>query len=272
MLFTFTYPIMVVHSLFIYPIKSLGGIEVSSAELEPRGFALDRRWMLMDSEGRFITQRKYPQLALFEPRIGKNKLIVLSRTNGSRVEVPFEPTGIKFTVQIWDDSVEAIEVSITVSQWFSNQLGMDVRLVFMPQDTKREVDQKYALNKEDIVSFADGYPVLIVNMASLNDLNSRLKTKVPINRFRPNIVVDSLQPYQEDDWHNFKVKDAELAVVKKCSRCVMVNVDSDTGSKEVEVLAELSNYRKANNKVYFGMNAIPLKTGAISVGDMIEVL
>lgn len=260
-----------IEQLFIYPVKSLGGIEVSSARLEPRGLAHDRRWMLVDDLGNFITQREFPHLALFEPRIYHDRLVILNRKSGSEIEVPFETSGEKLTAQVWNDQVNVPEVSNPVSQWFSSQLQMDVRLVYMPDETKRKVDHLYAPNKNDVVSFADGYPVLIANNTSLADLNFRLGSEVPINRFRPNIVVASPQPYQEDDWFRLKTKDAELAIVKQCARCVMVNVNPGTGKKEKEVLAELSKYRKHGNKVYFGMNAVPLKLGTLSVGDSIEI-
>lgn len=262
---------MQIKNLFVYPIKSLRGVEVASVELEPRGLAMDRRWMLVDEMGVFITQRLLPLLALFQVSIFTNELRVLNRTNQLFVSVPFDPHGQTIPVQVWDDQVEAKEVSLSISQWFSNQLNKKVSLVFMPESSMRQVNPTYAPSPNDMVSFADGYPILIANTASLTDLNSRLKNKVYMSRFRPNIVVDASQPFEEDDWKLLKTQHTEMALVKKCARCVMVNINPETAEKGTEVLAELSQYRKLNHKVYFGVNAIPLRMGNLSVGDVITI-
>lgn len=262
---------MQIKKIVVYPIKSLGGVEVTSVALELRGLALDRRWMLVDEEGNFITQRVYPELALFQVTIFSTELVVLNRKSQEEVTIPFVPQGQSISVRVWNDSIEAMEVSPVISEWFSRQLKKQVHLVYMTDKSKRQIDQKYAPSVNDVVSFADGYPLLISNIASLQDLNKRLSKSVSMNRFRPNIVVDGSNPYEEDDWRTFKTPNTKMVLVKRCSRCVMVNIDPETAEKGTEVLAELSNYRKANNKVYFGVNAIPTHLGVLKVGDTVTV-
>ena len=241
-----------------------------NARVESRGLELDRRWMLVDEQGIFLTQRTHPELALFELKIDSAKLLVTNQENGKHTSVPFEPKGEWCSALVWDDKVDVKEVSAGISKWFSEQLQQNIRLVYMPNESRRKVDERYVVNINDIVSFADGYPILITNDASLVDLNSRLEEKVEMERFRPNIVVDSLTPFEEDTWSRLQTDTIELSLVKKCARCVMVNINPATGKKGTEVLAKLSEYRREGNKVYFGTNAIPVKTGIIQVGDILE--
>ncbi len=257
---------MKIQSLHIYPIKSLGGISLQSAKLLGRGLAFDRRWMLVDSNGVFISQRKYPQLALFSVQLEPNYLSIYSGTNGATVKIPLLPIGENLEVTVWDDSVKAMEVSEEVSDWFSNQLGKTVRLVYMPDESERLIDNSYAHNGE-VVSFADGYPLLLCNIASLDDLNMRLATKVEMGRFRPNIVVDGQVPFKEDDWSLITIGSVKIEVVKLCARCVMVNINPANATKEIEVLQALANYRKKGTKVYFGVNALVHQIGEVKVGD-----
>lgn len=257
---------MKIVSLHVYPIKSLGGISLQSSKLLNRGLEHDRRWMLVDENGVFLSQRQYPKLALFSLSIDENHLVVKSGLNNTTCQIPFNPTGERIEVQIWDDSAQAIEVNVDVSKWFSEQLKQPIRLVYMPDDTKRLVDTRYAF-KSEVVSFADGYPLLVVNMASLDNLNDKLKSTIDVARFRPNLVVNGSVAFEEDNWHRISVGESKIEVVKKCARCVMVNIDPITATKETEVLSVLSEYRKKANKVFFGVNALVQQTGAIEVGD-----
>ncbi len=261
---------MQIQSLHIYPIKSLGGILLQSSTLLGRGLEFDRRWMLVDSNGIFITQRTNPKLVLLSPQILKNELSVYSTITGERLAIPILATGESVEVTVWEDAVQAIEVSKEASSWFSGQLNMPVRLVYMPQSTSRFIDKAYAHNLE-VVSFADAYPLLLTNEASLDDLNTRLKSKVDMLRFRPNIVVNGNFPFEEDNWSVLHIGNTKIEVVKQCARCVVVNINPNNAAKEKEVLQTLATYRKKANKVYFGVNALVRQTGEIKVGDELVV-
>ena len=257
---------MKIISIHIYPIKSLGGISLQSAKVLERGLEFDRRWMLVDNQGVFLTQRQHPKLTLFSVSMDNTNLLVHSGLDASSIYIPLVPDGDELSVQVWDDKLKAVEVNKEVSQWFSTQLGQSVRLVCMPQDSKRLIDTRYASNAET-VSFADGYPLLLVNHASFNELNDKLTKKIEIGRFRPNVIINGAKSYEEDDWGSMKLGSARIEVVKKCARCVMVNINPSTAAKETEVLQVLSTYRKEGAKVLFGVNALIHKEGDIKVGD-----
>lgn len=261
---------LVVQDIFIYPIKSLGGIRLSEALVEEKGFQYDRRWMLVVEEGLFISQRDYPQLALLSVELGENELMVFRRNEKENsIQIPFEAaTGPEMLVTIWDDQVLAKVVHPEIDKWFSEVLDLQVNLVVMPENSHRKVDSRYAVNGES-VSFADGMPYLIIGQESLNDLNSRLEIPVPMDRFRPNIVFSGGVAFQEDSLRKVKIGDLEFQIVKPCARCVMTTVDQETGEKGKEPLKTLSSYRTINNKVYFGQNVVALQSGKIKIGDVI---
>jgi hypothetical protein len=255
----------------IYPIKSCGGISLDAAVLEPRGLQYDRRWMLVDDDGMFITQRTLPRMALIRPRIGEEHL---------EIEAPdMEPLLVPLTVeshltdpvQVWNDAVEAVSVGDEASAWFSDFLEVHCKLVAMTESSVRYVDDAYAHHGEQ-VSFADGFPLLLISEASLADLNSRLVKPMPMNRFRPNIVVKGCSAYAEDTWKEITVGRIRLCVAKPCARCVIPTTDQRTGVRDVEPLLTLSTYRKRNNNIYFGQNLLPLDVGMLHVGDDVHVL
>ncbi len=256
---------MKVVSIHIYPIKSLGGISLQSAKVLGRGLEHDRRWVLIDKKGMFQSQRTFPNMALFSISITQESLHVKA-LDDSVLSIPFKPEGEKRKVKIWDDVVEGVEVSPQISAWFSKRLGKEVCLVKMTEETNRLIDVRYASNAET-VSFADGYPLLLANTASIDDLNKKLDSSVGIDRFRPNIVIQGETPFEEDEWGLLTIGAAQIEVVKKCARCVVVNIDPQTAVKGIEVLQSLSNYRKTGNKVHFGVNALIHKEGIFSVGD-----
>ncbi len=262
-----------ISNLYIYPIKSLGGIEVQNVELTDRGLALDRRWMLVDEHNQFLTQRSFPQMALLKTAFKENKLIVFEKDNEEdALTLDLEPVnGNNILVDVWDDHCEAQQVSTTADVWFSDKLRRNVKLVYMPDTSRRKVDEKYALH-DDITSFSDGYPVLLIGQASLDDLNYRLDQPVPMNRFRPNIVFTGGLPYQEDEMKHFKINDLDFYGVKPCGRCVMTTINQDTGAAGKEPLKTLSMYRTANNKVNFGQNILHTGFGRINVGDEIRLI
>ncbi len=259
-----------IQDIFIYPIKSLGGIRLTEAKVEERGFQFDRRWMLVDPKGVFLTQRTHPQMALLQVELGETGLIVFDKRNPKdKLQIPYNQfSDQEIEVEIWDDKVLATIVDPGLDNWFSEKLGMSCHLVIMPESTQRKVSSKYAVNDES-VSFADGMPYLILGQKSLNDLNSRLENPVPMNRFRPNIVFTGGQPYAEDSWKKIKIGAVEFQVVKPCARCVLTTIDQETGFQGKEPLKTLAGYRTIGNKVYFAQNMVALETGTIRIGDQI---
>lgn len=259
--------------LNIYPVKSLGGISLSEAEVTDRGLKYDRRWMIVDGDEKFLTQRTHPQMALLKTKINHNKLILSHKTK----DIPplVIPINSKITettiVNIWDELVTALLVGKYADEWLSDVLDCRCRMVFMPEETERFVNRSYAAQNE-IVSFADAFPFLIIGQSSLDDLNSRLKEKVPMNRFRPNFVFNAGKPYEEDNWKKFKIGEVIFEAVKPCSRCVTTTIDQENAAKTDEPLKTLSSYRMINNKVMFGMNLIHDGIGIVHVGDEIEIL
>jgi uncharacterized protein YcbX len=254
----------------IYPIKSLAGISLQSSEVEERGLKYDRRWLLVNESNSFFTQREFPEMALIKVAAEDTGLKIHHKTK--IVEPLFIPFEFEHTkkdkVIIWNDTVPGEFYNDQIDGWFSDILDTKCRLVKMPESTRRVVDKTYVKNK--IVSFADGYPFLIIGQASLDDLNSRLNKFLPMNRFRPNFVFTGGNPYEEDKWKKFKIGDVKFHAVKPCARCVITTTDQETAERAHEPLLTLSKYRKIENKVMFGMNLVCESTGEVKIGDKIE--
>lgn len=260
-----------VSELYIYPIKSLGGISLQTADLTDRGFEYDRRWMLIDEKHRFLSQREIPAMALLQVELTEKGPIVRHKTREQPpLLIPLQPEGGSCLVEVWDDQCKADYVSPRIDQWFTTMLQMPCRLVYMPDASHRRVDERYAMDKE-IVSFADGYPLLLIGQASLDDLNTRLPSPIPMDRFRPNIVFTGGTPYQEDELKEFTIAGISFFGVKRCARCVITTIDQETSVRSKEPLRTLNGYRKNNNKIYFGQNLLFRGAGAISVGDLINI-
>lgn len=262
---------LTISELNIYPIKSLGGIPLTSAEVTDRGLKYDRRWMLVDEQNQFITQREFPQLALLKVRLEEDGLMVTHPDKGA-MNIPFEQPALSAQeVVIWNDTCTGIFVSQELDQWFSEASGLTCRLVHMPESTRRQVDLTYA-PEGFITSFADAYPFLLIGQSSLDDLNSRMAESLPMNRFRPNIVFTGGTPYQEDILKHIQVAGIDFYGVKLCARCVLTTVNQQTAKKGKEPLKTLATYRSKNNKILFGQNLIHEGTGILTVGDAISVL
>ncbi|WP_344848844.1 MOSC domain-containing protein [Pedobacter jeongneungensis] len=259
--------------LHIYPIKSLGGISLEKARLEEKGLQYDRRWMLVDEEGTFITQRKYFELALLAVSISDNRLIISHKiqTNQSISFDLEEDNGTQIPVVIWNDTTAGVEVNTEVSNWFSDFLKFKVKLVKMPVAEKRMVDPRYALNDE-VVSFADGYPCLLIGQSSLNGLNEKLQKPIRMDRFRPNFVFTGGTPHIEDQFDTFSIGGTLFSAVKPCARCVLITIDQQTGEKGQEPLRTLASYRTINKKILFGQNLLHQHSGIISIGDELKVI
>lgn len=262
-----------ISALYIYPVKSLGGIEVESALLSDRGFQYDRRFMLVDDSGRFLSQREYPHMALLQATLDAGSLFVFSKNNpADRVNIPLDPApNISLTVTVWDDTMPALLVDLKLDAWFSARLGIPCRLVYMPDSTHREVDPRYAANRE-ITSFSDAYPLLLIGQASLDDLNTRLEQPVPMNRFRPNIVVTGWEPYEEDEIREFSVNGIDFKAVKPCARCVLTTINQETAEKGKDPLKTLAGYRTVNKKVLFGQNLLYNGNGYLQKGMELHFL
>jgi len=255
----------------IYPVKSAKGISLNSWRVGERGFELDRRWMVVDSHDRFLTQRQHPQMALITVSIDKESLI-LEAPGMQRIPVPLRaPSRTLIQAQVWDDLVQALPLGDEISVWLSDYLSLQAKLVFMPDQSRRFVDSEYSKNG-DHYGFADAFPFLIISQASLHELNRRLETPLPMNRFRPNLVLSNCEPFAEDTWKEIRIGPIPFHIVKPCSRCAIITVDPATGKIGKEPLRTLATFRKTNNEVYFGENAIHGKEGILNIGDSVEVL
>ncbi len=264
---------LILTNLYIYPIKSLGGIAVDSAVVTSRGLQYDRRWMLIDDNNQALTQRQFPQMALLQVALLEEGLTVHHKNNPAvTVSVPYPLTQSAgtVTVQIWDDICEAQLASNAINNWFSKALQINCRLVYMPETTTRMVDKNYAANQE-ITSFSDGYPLLIIGQSSLDELNTRLTKPLPMNRFRPNIVFTGGEAFKEDAFDEFTINGIQFFGVKLCARCVVTTINQDDAGKGKEPLKTLSTYRMKHSKIYFGQNLLHRGTGVISVGDAIHI-
>lgn len=256
----------------IYPVKSLKGIPLAEAVVERRGLRYDRRWMLVDADGQFMTQRDFPKMALIETSVNGAGLKV--RFDGRELAVPMEAKN-PVEVGIWEGPVAAAMFGDEVNGWFSEVLDVDCRLVTMPETTKRHVEAQYAVNlEEDVVSFADGYPVLLIGEGSLAEVNSLLDVPVPMNRFRPNLVVEGSDAFEEDWWKKVRIGETVFHLVKPCARCVLPTVDQSTGVKDgKEPLKTLASFRTVDGKVLFGQNLIAEEPGGVvRMGDTVEVI
>ena len=264
----------VLKEIRIYPIKSLGGISLSEAVVEPKGFRYDRRWMLVKPDGTFLTQRENTVMALVEVELTDRHLRVYHRHRPDDVlEIPLEKTTEEsLTAYVWDyQAVDSLVVSPEADEWFSRLLGFPCRLVYMPDDSLRPVDPKYA-QPDDVVSFADGFPYLVISTDSLDELNRRVEQPLEMIRFRPNLVVEGVLPHDEDTWYHFKIGELTFFGVKPCARCVLTTIDPESGQKGKEPLKTLATYRKLDSKILFGQNVLAATTGLLRVGDPVTIL
>lgn len=274
-----------VESLHIYPVKGLPGIEVKQARVQQRGLEYDRRFMLTDANGKFITQRTHPELTQFHISIQQDVISVTHRDVGSisfsahPLDLSANPNGDKsksnnaLETIIWDDVVTSTSVAPELDTFFSDALKQSIKLVGMPASSHRQADLTYA-QEGDSVSFADGFPMLVLGASSIDELNGRLAQPVPINRFRANIIVSGGSPWDEDRWASFETPTCRLRLVKPCARCIVIRTDQQTGQRTDEPMATLLTYRRFDKKVFVGMNAIPdvgELSDTISVGQPIEV-
>jgi uncharacterized protein YcbX len=257
--------------LYVYPVKSLAGIRLEVAFLDPRGLRHDRQWMLVDQQGEFLSQRRLPRMALIQQQILSDEL-VLRAPGQAELHLPLTPVlGVPLRVKIWDDICEAKRCGDQADAWFSAFLEQPCQLVYMPADVQRNVDSRYA-EPADQTAFSDGFPLLLISEASLEELNTKLDTPVSMARFRPNLVVAGCRPYAEDAWQQIRIGELTFRVVKPCARCIVTTIDPLTAERGVEPLKTLSRYRRDGNKVLFGQNLLHDATGQLACGMSVEVL
>lgn len=252
--------------IWIHPVKSLGGMRVPRAEVDDRGLRGDRRFMVVDASGRMVTQREHASMASVHARIEGGSLVL-----NEELSIPIDVEGPTREVSVWNDLVEAIDAGDEAARFLSGALAIDVRLVRMPQTTHRRVDERYARGG-DLVSFADGFPFLLVTDGSLRALNERLDRKIDARRFRPNLVIEGAAPFAEETWSELAIGPIRFFVAKHCSRCQIVNVDPDTAVRGAEPLAALADLNKREHKVWFGENLLAEGYGEIAVGDDVVLL
>jgi hypothetical protein len=263
--------------IWIHPIKSIGGYTVPEARLERRGLQYDRRWMLVDEHRTFFSQRENPNMALLATRIEHGRLVVYAKKQPSDcIDLGVHPAWREMRtmrVSVWGAFCTARQYGDEINRWFSERLGQSLRLVYMPDVAKRATDGRYA-PKGQYVSFADGFPYLLISQASLDDLNSRLAQPLPMNRFRPNFVCTGVGAYAEDSMADFNIGDWTFKGVKPCARCTITTIDQDNATQAAEPLKTLAAYRRSGNKVLFGQNVIwmdsPDRPAIIRVGDAIR--
>lgn len=261
-----------------YPVKSCRGEDLDVAEVEPWGLTGDRRWMLVDPTGEVVTAREVNPLVLVTPAITDSGLR-LSAPGIADLDIDRPETGPLVDVKIWDDRLQARAAEGTADDWFSEALGQPLRLVYLDDPRRRPVDQAVA-DQGDVVSFADGFPLLLATEESMTQLNAWIAEgprsadgPVPMTRFRPNLIVRGAEAFAEDDWRRVRVGEVEFRVLTSCIRCVLTTIDPVTATRTKEPLVSLARHRKIGGKTLFGMNLVPDSPyGSVRVGDEVEVL
>jgi uncharacterized protein len=262
---------MRITELHIFPIKGAAGIALRRASLDTFGMTDDRRWMIIDERGVFVSQREHPELALLRVELLPDELVLRSaRAGETRVPRSGGP-GPPLRVRVWGDAVNATDAGDAAANTVSAHLGIPARLVHMPDTSVRHIDPDFG-RASDRISFADSFPLLLIAQESLDALNARLAEPIPILRFRPNIVVAGDTAHAEDEWRRVRLGAVACDVVKPCSRCATTTVDPATGTRGKEPLRTLLTYRAWNRKVWFGQNLIHSQLGDIAVDDPVEVL
>lgn len=287
-------PKLTVSSLHYYPIKSCQGIDIQSADIGERGITDDRGWLVVDAKNKFVTQRELPKMALLSAavqnsdmgRVLKLEAPGMSPLSVSESTLVEQNHGLKqLNVTVWNDTVSAVDQGDEAAAWLAKFLGKDsLRLVRMKRDGVRPVKSDRADASPARVAFQDGYPILILSSASLDELNRRLEQNanteeqvldlpMQMNRFRPNIVIAGAEPFAEDHWKKIKIGDVIFELDSGCPRCTITTVNQSTADRGVEPLKTLATFRKTeDNKVMFGQNAIHLNSGTVRVNDEVEVL
>ncbi|MFH8492922.1 MOSC domain-containing protein [Streptomyces coeruleorubidus] len=268
------------HSIHVHPVKAIRGLAPREAVVEPWGLTGDRRWALVDDGGKVLTQRRHPRLALAAAELLPDGGVRLSAPGMEPLAVPVPTPSDTLPVEIFRDKVDAVPAEDEAAHaWCSAYLGIEAHLVHMDDPaTRRPVDPEYARPGET-VSFADGFPLLLTTSASLDALNDLIaqgdhaeEGPLPMNRFRPSVVVAGTDAWAEDDWSRLAIGDVSFRVAKTCGRCVVTTTDQGTGERGREPLYSLGRHRRLDGKLVFGQNLVPLSRGTIRVGDPVSIL
>lgn len=259
-------------ALHIFPIKSCAPLALDAADVEPRGLRHDRRWIVTDANGKFLTGRQHPRLTRLRATPDRDA-IALSAPGMSPLRLDAPGDGARVDVEVWKNFVAALPAPDVANAWISEFLGMPARLAYMDDACVRPVTPEYS-QEGDEVSFADAFPLLLISEGALEALNAKLQAPVPMLRFRPNFVVTNTAPHAEDGWKRVRIGTIEFDLVKPCSRCVFTTVDFERGEFDPsgEPLKTLTTYRRGERGVTFGQNVIPRGTGRVRVGDAVEVI
>ena len=238
-----------ISGLFVYPIKSMAALPVTKLDFDRFGLTYDRRFMLIDTQNNMVTARTHPEMLQFQPVIMGDQMQICWQTDSIDFDVRRQSQQMQ--ASIWSDQVACYEVNNTVSTWVSERLNHKVKLVGMAQNFHRQLDQRFT-DSLDQVGFADGFPILLCNQASFDQLYD----DGDIRRFRPNIVVQGAAAFAEDYWRQVKIAESRLQIVKPCSRCSMPSFNPDDASKQPDILRVLAKHRLFNQQLYFGQNVI----------------
>ena len=259
-----------VSGLFVYPIKGCRGIALTEAVVEDIGLANDRRLLVVDQDGTFLSQREVATMALIDVAPHANGWQLSAPNHSSIVITPTTDGPIRLAT-VWRDTCMVVDQGEAIAAWLSAVLGQTCRMVVMAPSYRRLVSADYALKADDAVSFADGYASLITNTGSLDDLNTKLSAPIGMERFRPNIVISGAPAWDEDTWHEIRIGEVDVTAVKPCARCVVTTTDQQTGERSHEPLATMSTFRKIGHGVMFGQNLIHRTLGTIRIGDPVSV-
>jgi uncharacterized protein len=264
----------VLTSIHIYPLKGGRGLDLAESAVEPWGLAGDRRWLLVDEDFRFVSQREQPSLARLVVRYRPDGGLLVSAAGHPPLAVAVPAAGELLKVSVWSSMVLAAAAGPEADAWFSVYLGQPVRLVYLDDPARRAVDPEFGRDG-DVVSFADGYPLLLTSTASLDQLGDWLAADgdqpVPMNRFRPNVVVAGFGPWAEDRWRRVRIGAVSFRVAKPCGRCVVTTTDQFTGVRGRQPLRMLARKRRFGKSLVFGQNIIPEAPGRIRVGDPVGI-
>ena len=265
---------MKISDIIHFPVKSLSGNHLKSSEIHERGLKDDRRIMLIDESNTFVSQRKYPMLSQIDVGITEDNIVLRDRRTNFVIKQALQFELKKTEVSIWRKNCTSHHfLKPDLDQWISEQIGAPLRFVYMDESDRRPINQKYAQSEDEIVSFADGYPILIANTASLKDLNDHLRDPISMEHFRPNLVIEHDIAWDEDHWKKLRIGEVLLRIPKPCERCIVIDIDPITGkNKSSEVLQTLAKIRMPKGGIYFGLNAIVEKTGKVRLGDKVEIV
>jgi len=259
-----------ISAIYIYPVKSLAGIQLTESEITKTGFKYDRQWMLVDENNHFLSQRRLAKMALIKTRIQDQQLII-SAADQTDLSLSLSPLSLNsVNINIWDETCVAESISESANQWFSEFLEQPCQLVYQNENSVRQVDPNFSLPK-DRTSFNDGFPFLITTEASLALLNQQMGLTLSMDRFRPNIVITDCVSYEEDTWRKIQIGTIDFRLPKACARCAIPQIDPISAKIANEPLHTLSKTRKWNNKVFFGQNALHNDLGLLKVGDSVII-